>query len=150
VQQAYPLGDFSFKVTASQLLIQHNHQAAFKSGRVFRNWDVTKCADRSDLRGGHVGVTEDVCGLGKALLLHPSRLLHALTKSREFFREITSSPKSDGPVSERLRKTSCSDGTDRGLFRRSLDLLNVGSPNWTKIADTIHRFSIQLHVNMAS
>ena len=36
-----PLGDFSFKLTASQLLIQHDHQAAFKSGRVFRNWDVT-------------------------------------------------------------------------------------------------------------
>jgi hypothetical protein len=35
-------------------------------------------ADCSNLRGGHVGVTEDVCGLGKALILHQSGLLHAL------------------------------------------------------------------------
>jgi hypothetical protein len=39
---------------------------------------VIKCADPPDLFGGHVGVAEDVCGLHKALFLHPSRLLHAL------------------------------------------------------------------------
>ena len=43
---------------------------------------VTQCADRSDLLGGHVGVTEDVFGLGKALVLHPSGLLHPLPKKR--------------------------------------------------------------------
>ena len=46
---------------------------------------VIQCADRSDLLGGHVGVAEDVFGLGKALILYPSRLLHALTNLGRVF-----------------------------------------------------------------
>jgi hypothetical protein len=39
---------------------------------------VVKFTDRSDLRGGHMGIAEDMLGLGKALVLHPSCLLYAL------------------------------------------------------------------------